>query len=205
MPLQAFIADFGGVLTNNFLGVLRDFARTEGLQEDALVTEVTQDATGRQLLADVEAGHVSQREFQAQLAPRLGVKEEGLVERVCKTLAPDTAMISAAAGLRQRGIRCAVLSNSWGTDPYDPYAAWQLERAWDVVIYSHEVRLRKPSPSIYALAAERLGVAPADCVYVDDTADHLPAAERLGMTVLHHTDSEATLGRLEALFGIDLH
>lgn len=68
MLMKALIADFGGVLTNNFQEVLRDFARLEGLQQDALIHTITEDQVGKRLLADVEAGALSQVEFQAQLA-----------------------------------------------------------------------------------------------------------------------------------------
>lgn len=204
MLMKALIADFGGVLTNNFQEVLRDFARLEGLQQDALIHAITEDQVGKRLLADVEAGALSQVEFQAQLAPRLGVKEEGLVARVFATLAPDPAMISATTRLRNNGVKCAILSNSWGMEPHDPYAPWLLERNWDVVVYSHEVRLRKPSPAIYELTAQRLRVAPSLCVFIDDTSHNLAGAEEVGMRVIHHVDVTHTIAQLQNLFGVDL-
>lgn len=204
VTMRGLIADFGGVLTLDFYEVLREFARREGLQEDALINEVSDDPVGKRLLADVEAGVISQREFQAALAPRLGVEEEGLVARICAPLEPDMAMISATTRLHDSGVPCAILSNSWGTDPHNPYTAWQLDQNWDVIVYSHEVNLRKPSPEIYALAAERLGVDPALCVFIDDTAHNLPGAERVGMTAIHHVGSVSTIALLEDLFRIEL-
>lgn len=41
--------------------------------------------------------------------------------------------------------------------------------------------MAKPDPRMFLLAAERLGVQPADCVYVDDRRSNLNAAESLGM------------------------
>jgi len=202
--MRGLIADFGGVLTLDFYEVLRKFARHEGLAEDALISEVSEDAIGRQLLADVEAGVISQRDFQVALAPRLGLEEEGLVARICAPLEPDQAMISATTRLHESGVPCAILSNSWGTDPHDPYAAWQLEQNWDVVVYSHEVNLRKPSPEIYTLTAERLGVPPAHCVFIDDTAHNLAGAEEVGMTAIHHVNTGDTIVLLEDLFDIQL-
>lgn len=204
MAMRALIADFGGVLTLDFYEVLRDFARREGLHADALVELITVDPTGKRLLAAVEAGDITQAQFQAELGPRLGVEAEDMVARVFGTVEPDAAMVAATSRLREHGVPCAILSNSWGIEPFNPYTPWLLEQHWDVVVYSHEVRLRKPSTEIYLLTAERLGVAPSACVFIDDTAHNLPEAEQLGMTVIHHKDSETTIRRLEALFAVDL-
>ena len=63
---------------------------------------------------------------------------------------------------------------------------------------SSEVGLRKPDPAIYELAAERIGLPPEACVYVDDLPGNLKPARALGMaTVLHRGDAEATLAEVE--------
>ncbi len=55
---------------------------------------------------------------------------------------------------------------------------------------SSEVGLRKPDPAVYALAAERLGLPPDACVFVDDLGGNLKPARALGMaTVLHRGDA----------------
>ena len=65
--------------------------------------------------------------------------------------------------------------------------------------------MRKPDPEIYELGARRVGLAPHDCVFVDDLPGNLKPAAALGMaTVLHGGDADATLARLEGLLGITL-
>jgi putative hydrolase of the HAD superfamily len=98
--------------------------------------------------------------------------------------------------LRRPGLRIALLSNSIGNS-YDRELLEQLFDAW---VISSEVGLRKPEPAIYELAAERLGLEPADCVIVDDLPGNLKPARALGMaTVLHRGDAEATLAELATL------
>ena len=64
---------------------------------------------------------------------------------------------------------------------------------------SSEVGLRKPDPAIYELAAERLGLPPSACVFVDDLPGNLKPARALGMaTVLHRGDAAATLAEVGA-------
>ena len=97
-----------------------------------------------------------------------------------------------------------VLTNSWGTDPYDPYASYHLDEHYDAVVISGEVGLRKPDPAIYLLAAEKLGLPASWCVFVDDVAANLPAAAELGMATVHHVNSTATVRELDRLFSIGL-
>ena len=55
--------------------------------------------------------------------------------------------------------KTGILSNS-GPGAREAERMWGFEDVTDDIVYSHEVRLRKPDPAIYALTAERLGVAP---------------------------------------------
>jgi methionine salvage enolase-phosphatase E1 len=45
----------------------------------------------------------------------------------------------------------------------------------------------------YAIAWERLGVAPADCVLIDDVAHNLDGAARLGIAIVLHRDAATTI------------
>ena len=67
---------------------------------------------------------------------------------------------------------------------------------------SAEVGLHKPEPEIYRLAAERLGVAPESCLFVDDLRENCEGAEAVGMTAIRHKDPDQTLARLEELTGV---
>jgi HAD superfamily hydrolase (TIGR01509 family) len=72
-------------------------------------------------------------------------------------------------------------------------------------VISGEVGLRKPDPAIYELAAERLGLSPAACVFVDDLPGNLKPARALGMaTVLHRGDAAVTLAEVSGHLGVDL-
>ena len=54
---------------------------------------------------------------------------------------------------------------------------------------SAEVHLHKPQPEIYRLAAERLEVAPEECVFVDDLRENCEGAEAVGMTAVRHRNA----------------
>src|SRR5207253_561570 len=86
---------------------------------------------------------------------------------------------------RLRGrYRMSVLSNA------DLSLAQRLRDAgiWDLfddVIVSAEVGVAKPEPRIYALAAERLGLPPAECVFIDDAERNVDAARATGMHAVY--------------------
>ena len=64
--------------------------------------------------------------------------------------------------------------------------------------------MRKPAPEIYRLGAERVGLAPPDCVFVDDLPFNLEPAAELGMATVHHVDADADDPELEALLEVKL-
>ena len=53
-----------------------------------------------------------------------------------------------------------------------------------VTVSSEEVARGKPAPDVYLAAAERLGVDPAHCVAIEDSANGLRSAAAAGMTVV---------------------
>ncbi len=103
--------------------------------------------------------------------------------------------------LRRRGMPTALISMCAPDTP----ALWRggpLAGSIDVEVFSCEVMLRKPDPEIYRLAAERLGVDPAACLYVGDGAyGELTGAAAVGMhavLIRDPEDAETEVLRLEA-------
>lgn len=56
----------------------------------------------------------------------------------------------------------------------------------------------KPDPAIFRLCCDRFGLAPADFLFVDDSARNIAAAAALGFDVHHFTDPAALRPALEA-------
>jgi FMN phosphatase YigB (HAD superfamily) len=62
--------------------------------------------------------------------------------------------------------------------------------------------MRKPDPRIYRLTCERLGVAPAASVFVDDNRDNVEAARAVGIEAVHFGDEPlGPLAELDAILG----
>jgi len=197
---RGLIVDFGGVLSTSFEGALRSFCVREGLPPNALEQVFSLDGGAKGMLVDLERGAIGQAQFVAHLAPILGVNPDRLLARMVADLQLEHRVTAAVERLRCHGVKTAVLSNSWGSHPFDPYKPFNLGERFDAVVISDKVGLRKPQPEIFMLAATQLGLPPSACVFVDDVARYLPPAEQLGMGVIHATDPATTITRLARLF-----
>jgi putative hydrolase of the HAD superfamily len=202
MSHDGLLIDFGGVLTSNVFDSFAAFCRAEGLDPDTVRDRFMEDRAARDLLGELEEGRIGNAEFEQRFAPMLGVSEhEGLIARLFSGMQHDEAMFDAVAAARRAGVRTGLVSNSWGEEGYDRSRFGEL---FDVLVISGEIGIRKPAPEIYALAAERLGLAPERCVFVDDLGGNLKPAAQIGMATVLHRDAESTIRRLEALLGVSL-
>ena len=59
-----------------------------------------------------------------------------------------------------------------------------LTELFEVTVSSEEVARGKPAPDVYLEAAVRLGVDPARCVAVEDSASGIRSAHAAGMRVI---------------------
>lgn len=73
-----------------------------------------------------------------------------------------------------------------------------LGRYFQATAAGDEVEHGKPAPDVYLLAAERLGLPPADCLAVEDTGHGAASAAAAGMRVLGVARRPEETGRLLA-------
>jgi len=111
------------------------------------------------------------------------------------------AMVERARAVGERGYRTALVTNNIR----EFRDAWRklvpADELFRVIVDSSEVRMRKPNPAIFRHALELLGsVAPEECLFLDDAASNVEAAERLGMRgLLVKPDLREALAALDAL------
>jgi beta-phosphoglucomutase family hydrolase len=88
------------------------------------------------------------------------------------------------AALHEAGVPCAIGSSTERANLDLLLDLMDLRKFFRVIVSGEEVVHGKPDPSIFLLAAERLGLAPADCLVIEDALVGLEAARRAGMPVL---------------------
>jgi putative hydrolase of the HAD superfamily len=204
LALKGLLVDYGGVLTSNIFESFAAFCDAEGLSPDRVREAFRNEGDGRQLLFDLELGKLADADFERQFGAHLGLAEEraeGLIERLFGGMRPDRDMEMAVVLAKRQGIRTGLISNSWGTGRYDHDRFPEMFDGW---VISGEVGLRKPDPAIYAMGAERIGLAPEEIVFVDDLGGNLKPARAMGMATVLHTSAQETIPQLEKLLDVPL-
>ena len=103
-----------------------------------------------------------------------------------------------AARFHRTGGRAAFLSNNGPEVMARVRERWPLDARFDAVVISCEVGVSKPDPRIYQLCLDRLGLPAPETLFVDDRADNIEGAARVGLRTLHWEGADA-LDRLRAL------
>lgn len=161
-----------------------------GLSFDELIAQKHGSAWG-----EFELGRIDEAELFARFF-RDGRAFDGQALKQC--MIDNAHWIDGIPGLleelRARGVPMHVLSNysCWYRD-YD--ARLGVSRLVQLSFVSCHSGHRKPSARAFLGACEQLGVAPAECLFVDDRSSNVQAAEALGMPALHF---EGDVARLRA-------
>jgi putative hydrolase of the HAD superfamily len=202
--LRGLLVDYGGVLTTNVWDSFRAFCDAEGLDRDEVKRLFRDDPEALGQLRRLETGELTEEEFSAEFGAMLGLPEDrrgDLVDRLFAGMQPEEAMLEALRRARAAGLRTGMISNSWGHGRYDRSLFGEL---FDGVVISGEVGLHKPQPQIFELGAERVGLLPSQCVFVDDLRENCEGAEAVGMISVLHRGPDETLTRLEELLELPL-
>jgi putative hydrolase of the HAD superfamily len=71
----------------------------------------------------------------------------------------------------------------------------------DVIVYSHEVGMKKPDSRIYQLLCERLGVETWEVVFLDDVPQAIEAARQVGIHGIVFKNTAQAIADIEACIG----
>ena len=202
--MKGLLVDYGGVLTTNVFDSFRTFCHEEGLDPETIKRLFREDPRALECVRGLELGELTEDDFAERFGELLElepVRRNGLVERMFGHIQPDEEMVEALRRARAQGVRTGLISNSMGAGRYDRSVFGEL---FDGVVISGDEGMHKPEPAIYELGCERVGLPPAECVFVDDLRENCEGAEAVGMTAVLHRGAERTLPRLEELLGVAL-
>jgi putative hydrolase of the HAD superfamily len=68
----------------------------------------------------------------------------------------------------------------------------------DLIVYSHEVGMKKPDRRIYELLCERLGLLPEEIIFLDDVEEVVTAAREVGIRAIQFRDNGQAIAEIEA-------
>lgn len=181
--IKAVIFDIGGVLVRTEdLEPRRRWERRFGLPDWGLA-EIVFDSS---VAAAATIGHTSLEAVWAHVQQKLSLTPAELTHLRADFWAGDrydVELISYLRSLRGR-YKTGIISNAWPQVRQMHHAHINGE-TFDVILYSAEEGVAKPAAEIYQRALARLGVAPAEAVFVDDVLENIEAARALGMAGVH--------------------
>lgn len=107
-----------------------------------------------------------------------------------QVLASETVLFSDTVptleALRQKGVLVGLITNGYSSMQGRKLDIAEIRPLLDLSVVSGDEGIRKPDPEIFRRAAARLGVSPADCVYVGDHPYYdLSGAKAAGMRVVY--------------------
>jgi HAD superfamily hydrolase (TIGR01509 family) len=187
MDVRGVLFDSGGVLMGPRGGRWNpryDFE--EILGRHGIVTPVSPAALAAgQRLLDEAAGTADRTDYHRAILAALDVPpDRGLLAELEAPAAlppvefyPDVR--PTLERLRDRGIALAVVSDAW-PDLVDLYRAAGLDGFFTTFVISAVLGCRKPDPRMYAAGSAALGLAPGECLFVDDDPSLVEAAIALG-------------------------
>ena len=199
---RAVVFDFGGVLWDMRWDVARELDRLHGLPRSSVFETLYRSPAW----ADVECGVGDPTAWldgaHAELERRAGRALPRLHEEWRKAQAPIDLNIALVRALRPP-YRCSVLSNADVSLRGRLEGELALHHLFDDIVVSAEVGVAKPAARIFRLAAERLDLPPAACVFVDDWDKNVEAAREVGMqALLHRADQGHDLRAQLAAVGV---
>lgn len=184
MTIRGLVFDFGGVITNMRWDVARRLEEEHTLERNTLLRTLYDADDWRAVelgQGDIElwrlAAHRRLEEAAGRELPPLHQHWRDSWRLIEENLALLRAL--------RPPYKAGVLSNadiSLEDRMRDGLGIYDL---FDTVISSAAVGMAKPDHRIYHLAAERLGLPPEECVFIDDLERNVTAAREVGMAAVH--------------------
>ncbi len=189
--VKAVLFDSGGVLMGPIGGRWNPRADFEenllknhpGLDDDAILAAIAVGDTW----TTAQGSTPEYRDYYRQILGALDLDgSEALIDSLLPE-APGTKFVEmfpdvpeTLVALKRRGIRLAVVSDAWtGLQALHDMIGIPSQE-FEVYAISQEIGCVKPDERMYRYASDALGLAPEDCLFVDDDGDLVAAAIEYG-------------------------
>jgi len=197
MTIRAVYFDLGGVIVRTeFQAPRQHLAESLGMEYEDLIKLVFESETSQK----ASIGLISEDEHWAAVMRRLHLPESETRAVRDEFFAGDIIdldLLDFMRGLR-RQVKVGLISNAWsGLRPW--IVSKKFEDAFEAMIISAEAGVMKPDARIYQIAFEKLDVAPAESVFLDDFLENVEGARIVGMQAIHFNRPEQALKELKQL------
>jgi epoxide hydrolase-like predicted phosphatase len=186
--IKAIIFDCFGVLTTEAFHAFRN---------EYFLNSPEKRSSANQLMDNLNAAKISYDVFLSSLAEISGISKEE-VETYLSSSQPNKPLFKYIKDNLKGKYRIGMLSNAGGNWLEQMFGKEKAE-LFDDVVLSYEHGILKPEAEIYKLAAQRLGVKPEECIFIDDNLGHCKGAQKTGMKSICYQDFLQTQKELNKL------
>ena len=184
--IKAVIFDLDGVIVSTddcHYRAWKKMADEEGIYFDR---EINNRLRGVSRMASLEIVlEKANREYSEKEKQEMAERKNNYYKELICELTPNDILpgaIETLEQLKENGIKIAIGSSSKNT----PIILKQigLDNYFDAVSDGNNITHSKPDPEVFLKAAEMLGIAPEDCMIVEDADAGIEAGKRAGMKTL---------------------
>ncbi len=182
MPLTAIIFDMDGLMVDTEPLSRRAWAQVIGPFGAVLTDAVYGRMIGRRTM---EAGQILLDATDIPLSVEELVRQKTAVfdQILAQGVPIMPGLMELHAEIARRGLPWAVATSSPRPHAQQILTQLGLLEKCGAIAGGDEVEHGKPAPDIYLLAAQRLGMSPAHCLALEDSAPGCQSAAAAGMTV----------------------
>lgn len=181
MSKTAVIFDVDGVLVDSYQAHFQSWQQMLG-EKDVEFSEsqfrATFGRTSRDIIAELYSGKLTDAEI-LELDERKEALFRDLLQQNFLAIEGATDLVEALANA---GLKLAVGSSAPAENVAVTLECLGCADRFAARVSGGDVTRGKPDPQVFLLGAERLGVAPEQCVVVEDAPAGVEAANRAGMT-----------------------
>lgn len=127
-------------------------------------------------------------------------REDQLSELMSEDLRPYEQINARMLQLLKRlhpHYRLATICNSGSREAMN--RKFRLSELVDLMVFDTEEGVSKPDKGIYQVTLARLDMQPEEAVFVDDKAENIEEARRLGMHVIHFKNARQAIAEIDSI------
>lgn len=132
-----------------------------------------------------------------------GEKEKDFRQSVRQHITPLPGAVELIKSLKEHGFSIALASSAPIENIQLIFGGLDIDDCFHAIVSGREVKEGKPSPQGFLLAAQKLGIAPQNCIVVEDAVAGITAAKRAGMRCLAVTNTHPRTRLMEADLIVD--
>ena len=199
--IRALILDYGEVISKpqnseNVANMLRIFARE---CKDFM-------AVYRRNRDEYDSGHISGTEYWTGILKHYGIAPKStdiasLIQEDVKSWTQiNDSMLQFVKEIRNDIYKLAIISNMTRDTLVCMRTGFKWLGLFDELIFSCEFGRNKPDRNIYEACLNKLKLSPIECLFVDDSAENIEGADRLGMNTIYFRSFDEFLSEFNEKF-----